>query len=473
MRRNARSGTRRAGPYTAVRYSGARAPHRGVQYSTGIFRNAANAFRQYGPRIINTGLRAWNNRKLPDFGKASKASSSKGHSQGNGRYIRRLRGNKSGRYTGTFKKTTRKSGRSLDRFNRDGVLLVKEVSGEVADPDCAYLMNETVNTRDVIFFSIVAVLRKLVAMAGLRSQGVGDVFIENWVTADGTESSTRFKVQFVAINLQTGFTSSTVHSCLITDTLATVASQFLIDVENYSAGYGLLNNTNATIPYKMQLVQIDAAIGSLEIPRAEIRFDEVDIEVYGKAEMKVQNRTASNSGSEDAENVANNPVQGRIYKFQGVPRAKNSGKVPGALNAGPVLFERISYPTAVAGFGAADFTDTIYKEPPVPSSFWNCKESAKVRLDPGQIKSFYVSATKKMNILKLWKAMRIQFTTSSFTTYSVWPFQLLGLEDVINAGALEEVTLGFEIERTLGCRISTRSKRFMKTYFEQTAAPIP
>lgn len=371
-------------------------------------------------------------------------------------------------YAGNFRKITRKSGRGLDRFNRDGVLVVKEVAGEANDQDCVYVMNEAVNSRDVLFFSITAILRKLVEKAGLRPQGVGDAFIATPALSDGSANFSNYQVHLVKINLQTGATTLTQFVGSSTDTLAIVSAFFLTDIEEYSAGFGRSSDDNARIPYKFILMSKDASLASVAIPMSEVLIDECHIEVYGKSEMKIQNRTVAIGGSEDAENVRNNPVQGRVYGFNGIPRAKNSGKIIAGTNVSPVFFERIDYPLAVQAWGGGDVTDTVWKEPPVPSTFWNCYASAGVRLDPGQIKSFFVTKTRTMPVMSLWKAIRLQVTAaSSISTYSIFPFQVIAMEDVINAGGTEQVTLGFEIQRTLGIRAWFKPKKFMKTYFEQ------
>jgi len=389
---------------------------------------------------------------------------------------RRTAGYADGGYSGRFNNPTRSSGRSMDRFNKDGVLVVKEITGEIEDADCVYLMNETVNSRDVIFFSVAAILRKLAEKAGFKCQGISSAYIEDASANDGSGNSTRFFVGLSSINLQTGATTNVGNTLVATDTLAIVTAFFLVAIETYSAGSGLTSDTNATIPYKFYLHSIDASAGAQFIPRAEIRLDECYVEVFGKAEMKVQNRTGSSETipSDHIDNVRNNPIQGRIYQFSGMPRSKNSGKIIGGANSAAALFERISYPTAVIGFGAGNTGDPAWKEPPRPSQFWNCKKSAYVRLDPGQIKSFNHFGIKTMAVLKLWKSIRFQVTaTSTLTTYSVFPCQLLAMEDVINSGPGDKVTIGYEIERTLGVKVSTHRSRFMKTYFEQATGPVP
>jgi len=369
-----------------------------------------------------------------------------------------------GGYQGSFKRPTRGAGRSMDIYNKKGWTAVSEYTGSVSDPDCCYLLNAAVSANDVLFYSMAAAVRKLFELAGISPTGLNEGM---FTPSGGSFNSTQLQVGLISINLQTGLETASVFYAITTTSLfADVVGAFMPYIQNYSAGSGSSADANMELPYKLVLTEQVPTTVPYQVVNAEVLFSECSITLSGKSIMKVQNRTKATGGSEDETNINNNPLQGRIYQLSGLPKPKANGKRIGGLNSAVFPFERLQYPDEVSSFGSASGGfDPEFREPPSPGYFYNCSKSSFVRLEPGAIKSYTLGYSKHMNILRLWRMVRLQRNTgNTFVQFSTFPVQMLALEDVINANAAENISIQFEVERHFGAYASIKHNRFTKTH---------
>lgn len=366
-----------------------------------------------------------------------------------------------GGYRGRIKASRKGTRSTWDVYNKYGVVDINEIYGSVSDQTCVYIVNEVINTRDAIYYMIGAMLRKLIEMAGGRVTGNTSTVFS---TTSGSTSSTNYIIRLQTQNSTTGATQTIDYSLIATTQFQSIVEAFRASFESYCAGYGKADNDNCIEP--VRFILINGSTPTTESVQAEMYFNETFIDIKGKSEMKVQNRTLATGGSADAENINNNPLQGRSYVFRGVPKPKANAFIQGGTNGALYAFERLDYPNAVSTFGATSTAalDQNMREPPLPSLFWNVKKSSKVRLEPGAIKSFYESDYLSGNVLALLKKMRLQTnSTGLYINYSAMKLQMLAFEDVINANAEELISIQYEIERTIGVKCYVKQKKYYKT----------
>lgn len=366
-----------------------------------------------------------------------------------------------GGYRGAIKASRRGIRSTWDVYNKYGVVDINEIYGSVSDQTCVYIVNEVINTRDAIYYMIGAMLRKLIEMAGGRVTGNTSTVFS---TTSGSASSTNYIIRLQTQNSTTGATQTIDYSLIATTQFQSIVEAFRSSFESYCAGYGKADNDNCIEP--VRFILINGSTPTTESVQAEMYFNETFIDIKGKSEMKVQNRTLATGGSADAENINNNPLQGRSYVFRGVPKPKANAFIQGGTNGALYAFERLDYPNAVSTFGATSTAalDQNMREPPLPSLFWNVKKSSKVRLEPGAIKSFYESDYLSGNVLSLLKKMRLQTNASgAYINYSAMKLQMIAFEDVINANAEELISIQYEIERTIGVKCYVKQKKYYKT----------
>lgn len=376
-----------------------------------------------------------------------------------------------GGYGGRFPRPYRKSGRGLAKYNRNGMVFVKELTGTVSDPDVVYVMNNAVNTYDVISAALSATLRTLLEKAGIRITGLGDdIAPANMQTSRG-----EMTVRMLLMNTYS-YAVTTVDAIISAGTsISTLNASFLQYWINWSSGFdnvtGSGNANNVVIPQKFILYTNEDGASSIQTQMSEVVFDECEVELYGSSELKVQNRTKSASGSADEQDISNNPLQGRLYFFKGVPKPKNNvltASAAGQMNQFSIIPVDFGVKTLV---GATDFGNNDFKEPMPPTAFWNCTSSSKIRLEPGQIKTYKISAHKMKALPFLMKVLRLQYGTSASeysTNYSVFPVQMIALEDVINVNLTENISIAYEIERVLAVKVTTRKKKFCRSNFVQS-----
>lgn len=368
-----------------------------------------------------------------------------------------------GRYVGQFKKPTKRGVKTgFDSYNRRGVVSVNEIIGSVTDQDCVYLLNEVFNSRDVIYYIAAAMIRKLVEMGGGRVTGNTEPV---FTVTDGETSSPAYHIRLTKENTVTGARQTNDYTFVAATEFQDIVEFFRNEFENYCSGYGELSNDNVR-----EFVRLDLLYGNIDEAqdiRATMFFNETFIDMKGVSEMKIQNRTKATGGSEDAENINNNPLQGRSYLFMGIPKPKGNGRVIGGTNGSLFAFERLPTTKGVSNFGASTGgLNANMREPPDPRLFWNCKKSTKIRLEPGDIKSYWASQSVSGNVLKLLKKIRLQLDAGGqFHTYTYFKVQMIALEDVINANAAETISIQYEVERKLGVKCFTKQKKFYKTEY--------
>lgn len=367
-----------------------------------------------------------------------------------------------GVYSGKFRSPMKKYVNTRwDRFHKYGVVGVNEAIGNAADPFAIYICNEVANSRDVIYYIAAALIRKVVEMAGGRVTGNNQPVFS---TDCGATETAGWVIRMTRQNPVMNTFVNVDHTTVVGGTFESIVLTFRNELEVYCSGFGELNNSNTDEPLWIGVVR-DGEI------RSKIFFNETFIQLYATSEVKVQNRTLATGGSADAENVNNNPLQGKIYLFNGVPKPKGNQQVVGGTTPSMFTFERMQYPRSVSIFGAtspAGLTVNM-REPPPAKQFWNCYKCNNVRLEPGAIKSYYASERRYGNVLKMLKKIRLQLTADgSYSTYSSFKVQMLAFEDVINANAAENISVQYEIERKIGMMVSVKPKKFYTADFFTT-----
>jgi len=380
------------------------------------------------------------------------------------------------RRAGKFKKPSRRSGRGLDKYHRNGVSMTEETTSSGTDANCLYIMAETVSAYRLVEYTIGALIRKLFGKAGIRIPGWDDnpysIMMGSALAGDDTLA---YQVNLIQKDVSTSGLSMFTAQSFTYNTLNKLVAFFVPEVLQWMSGYGLNNAGNDKELIGFTLTKAVSATGlpSTFMKLSEIAFDECVLEFSGNLNLKVQNRSTSATLGTDAEDVSATHVEGRLYTFNGIPKPKNNYNQVVAATAGAYKFSQFY----VGNYGVEVFNpsnmDPTFAEPPPPSAFWNCKKSSKVNMGPGEIKNFFMKYHRRnINPIKLWKSIHYMTTdsgTNDFYTYNIMPTVMLAIEDVINLNGASEITLAFEAERKLSVLCNERRKQFMKPNFVQTS----
>lgn len=355
-----------------------------------------------------------------------------------------------GQYVGKFKKSGKKN--ELAMYTAKGFVNTDEIAGTVSDPDCVYLTTASLDPYACIAYAIEALYRKLLVKAGLKVSSKGEI-----IPARAPEDARDWVIRLLASQEGTGAdeiivyrqettAASSINSLVNTTTVLNAFMQ-------YSSGVLMTTGSgsdSATVELtRLQLYFKNTATEDMFVCELDLR--EETIHYYGKAYVKVQNRTLATGGSADAEDVNNNPLEGRMYYFDGIPKCKVYESFPiniMGVNRGVQLVR-------AAQFGGAA---VALKEPPLPKIFWNCKSASKIVLNPGDVKKASVKVEGQLRFLTWLKRIRLNYgTTPGFgTTYSIFKTNMIALEDMINLSASSNVSVAFEVNRVSAFYFSTK-----------------
>lgn len=373
-----------------------------------------------------------------------------------------------GRYAGRFRRTRRNK---KDMFRHLGFMHTTEVHGTVTDPDCVYIGHSAHSQIQLLEVICQSLLKKLFAKAGWQCRNITEP-----IPGYEPNTSNCWKLVLYRENKETGAVDSsityTTPSATQTSIYQIVGNQaagvaalwggFRAVLEAYATGEyatGTGSSLNVQQPTKLRLFRAEDNVGSFWQFQSEINLENEWIVVKGNSKLKVQNRSVAADASTDANDVSNNPIEGRIYSFSsGSPRSKIPGAyfVEGMFETHGVIAARAGQMTSVEGF----------KEPPPPTSWWNCKGSAKVRIEPGDIKTSMVSHYRSMPFLLFLKRAGFGYGTGSpkkqinFFGKSA----MIALEDMINVNPSHNLSIAYECNREFGCYFVTKNRNISIGY---------
>lgn len=366
-------------------------------------------------------------------------------------------------YAGKFKRRAKKRRRigrrrktkkkpTMGHCISKGVSRTTEVTGTLSDPDCCYIGHAAVVPVTFINEMAKVVMKKLFQRAGISVTNWDDVFpdmsptasdiIIHIYSADGTSYGTPGT-----------FTSGTDTFSSICQTLNTAFFQYSHNT----------NIADQTVMLKRVTLSYVPSTGVQNL-QSTVYLDEETVHFVVHSRMKVQNRTLSSgsSPSGDAENVANNPLEGKLYDFDRVPKTSVDWLTP---------LQLWNYDYGTIKVGAAAFNAKAQaKEPPSGRLFTNVKKTTKIILQPGQMKEsvIYYTISKKVNSVLIW--CQNYYDASAYTNKFPGPCQVIALEDVININASESISIAFEVNRKIGCYLT--SKRISSTQSAYVSAAL-
>jgi len=170
-----------------------------------------------------------------------------------------------------------------------------------------------------------------------------------------------------------------------------------------------------------------------------------------KSALKMQNRTVNTVGDDDVDEVDNVPLSGMCYEGHGtgavyIRKSTTGGTQPtfvGSNNQGMILLK------PGASYNAPE-------EPPNPSNFDKIKKEAKVKLEPGEIKTSVLKWEKSMSFNNFWQATHphgVGLTT--VVRKPLGEFRFFGMEKMIHFAAADTaIQTVYEHQYDLGSTVS-------------------
>lgn len=362
------------------------------------------------------------------------------------------RGAATGVFVGPFKKPKRKflkKHKKNHSFAGKGVMRTVETYGTVTDADCIYVGHSTYNLGDLAKTICQAVIRKLLVKAGYALNSVNQVIPVNG-GAGGVGGVFEWTV-----SSPTGVETPTAYSLVATSTINSTST--LSGFENSVLGY--LSGDSANMHTSVRFLQFIGVEGTR--CEAQLNLLEEILTVMCSSNLSVQNRTRPATGtSTTTEAVDNQPLKGRLYRFAGgVPKLMPTAAIVGT--AGPSPLTRVDG-TGVILARASEFpVPTEWREPPLPKIWSNSVAGSNVNLQPGNIKKTYIRSYWKgyfNNIL--YKLRVVDATVATRVTYVQSPgkCEILALEEALNSGSTNLITVTYECDKRYGAMLYTTKK---------------
>lgn len=368
---------------------------------------------------------------------------------GNARYAKL-----NGTYGGSFALTNRKEALLNREFVQKGMTTTVEAHGLIDDPNCCYVMHSAMAYKPIIKLIAYSLARKLFVRADFFPTSLVETIPTLGLNCDSLTMVIHDQF-FISMN---SYTPTGTGDCTIGSFGAVIATELFKYTKQQASP------DDRRVPTWITLQQTASDTGGANNNKIHLSklclLDEV---LYLKAtsDMKIQNRSNSASGSGSVDDVSNNPLVGRAYTFNYLPKAYNP-----ALDQ----FSHIDSDYGVKLLRADEFTmpsgGNYMKEPPIPKIFRNCKKSSVVRLEPGQIKHYMLKEVVQKNVLKWLEG--IAFNIEQLVSRLNCQVNLIALEDVINVNEEQLITLAYECEKKMYVFTKTKPKVATLTDFVST-----
>lgn len=390
-----------------------------------------------------------------------------------------------GTYHGKFKKRKIRK-MKIDPYLKKGFKNTCEITGLVADPDCVYVGHSTTSGHQILMVILQSLLRKLFTKVGLTITNVTDPLLGYEGATDG------WKLILTYQDSQNGATvSDTYVTIATTDTIYRivgdksngVAPAWTALYDRFVQYINATANPSGFEGSTMRLVRLaiyrkDGNVGEFWQFAGDLYLANEIAHIYCKSDLKIQNRTLAATASTDAQDITNNPLQGKLYQFSsGAPQTRVEGlfKLDGLIDSTGALTIRAAEIALLAPYN----TVNVMKEPPEPKIWNNIVKTGGIRLEPGAIKKDTLVFKRSMNLMKFLEKLSWKPNANAVGVAkqrkSIGKCSLIALEDMINVNALQNISIAYEINRETACYFTTTGSSIAQGMFSsltQTNVPI-
>lgn len=362
-------------------------------------------------------------------------------------------------YGGKFNKLPENQGSLTaitSKFASTGIVLNREMHGNITDSDCCYVGHNTFDPGFFAFGLACAIVRKVLKKAGYNSTAINEVipFLNN------TTAGPSVQFVFTYVNTDNTVGQSGTYELQANSTIEDIvnASNLGATIENL---YSFTSSATVPLYYELEyayLRTIDNPSQGKGILLSSLNLKNEMAEIYVHSTLTLQNRTASITGSADVDVNNVQPLQGFRYLFNGaIPKSKEKGNnlINAVSNQGLILTR------------AAELANVSYKEPPLPSQFFNIAASSKVRLAPGQMKKGIISHTYKGYLNGLLQKLYSRNNTAGTGAMRIAPgkCEMYALEEVMQSSSIYITHVGYEKETRFCFNLTTgKSPNILMNY---------
>lgn len=361
-----------------------------------------------------------------------------------------------GTYQGKFALSKNKSTQGLrDKYQKNGGVFIVENYGTVADPDLCFIGHSTYNSECIRRAIGLAMLRKLFKKGvGLDiTSPVEELPLKNLNPDSGPNI---YKILYqvrTANNVTTNYTHNIANDESLTTLVLKTENGFCL----YDNLFFSMSDDNPAILDYVYLYEHDDHL----VYRLDLSKEVLNIAM--SSHIVIQNRTkGATDGSTSTTQIDVQPLKGPVYQFSvAVPKLKSGTPFPLNItdNNGLILVRN-------GQLGGTDIE--AYKEPLVKGAFQNVVKSGYTRLNPGALKSMTVGADFNGYFGQvMYKLRTIQ--ASGLQKYAYGKSQMVILEEELNSGSTNNITVSYECQHIAGAEFVTTYKSNMQPGYSAVA----
>lgn len=355
---------------------------------------------------------------------------------------------------GRFKRPTRSVRDSW--FARYGSVVKHEAGGVIDDANAVYVGHYTCPWEQVAGSLTRCIIKELMAQAGRA--------FASW--DDGLGAGIDVSYNYFPNVLDQALTIRTIALAAGTK-FRTIAENLLNDILII---YRSPNNLTDAV-FKEFWISIGGDV------MATVRADCMKCVYHCRSDLAIQNRTIANTGAgvddpENAHNVENNPLHGKVYLGHG------SGFFPAYRNEGDASYNSFHAQknTGLILAKASQSMDNETNKPPVGSYFRGAKATNVVRLMPGSIKRNVVVYSRTLGLNRWFQLLRTEMEAPSafqipHSTYGT--VAMVGLEKLLDSHQTTEpvVNVAFEHTMVIKCGSKYNQRPFTATIMDIEPSP--
>lgn len=197
---------------------------------------------------------------------------------------------------------------------------------------------------------------------------------------------------------------------------------------------------------------------------AAIDASELYINMYYKSVLNVQNQTRGQTATDiQSTDVTNNPLQGMRYWGNGTgfnPRLRDNALNMLADNSMIVDKDNGCFFFDPNGTNVTPEMDNFLRRPPSKGGLVGCVRTARIMLNPGNIKKGILSRRVNMNINQYWRKI-LPAITGTVVRVKVWlgNVEMFAFEKMCRTGAGDqEIRVGFEVNQVYKASVYIKRK---------------
>jgi len=348
-----------------------------------------------------------------------------------------------GRSGGKIRKLRKVRKTRARKLNKKGVDFTRETGGKVEAQDCVYLGHITAPIQDLKKQAAYALMKQLFLKAG-EDVGSLDLPMSHINSADKVNVVFSYTPESAMAIETYSFPGG-----LGTNTLTALVDWFI----NAARGWNLntVDTADQTEVYSIQFTpESIGTTGYTLLSPALLMMKQCRVHFDAKSALKMQNRTITSTGNDEAFDVDNCPIYGMSYEGHGqgtrfIKRDQGGARPAfvGHKENGTIL--------------VTPSQDDAPVEPPEPENFDKVTREGRIKLEPGEIKTSTLTWKTSMLFNEFWNKTTPNPASTNKVMKRMGKFRFFAIEKMIHfTNTNTAIRTAYEINYDLSTHVTFR-----------------